>query len=566
METCPRPEHPDPQFMRQNWRNLNGIWEFEVDKSDTGEAGGFVEREHLSGQILVPFCPESPLSGVGLTDFMDAVWYKRRFSLTDEERRGDVLLHFGAVDYACAVYLNGQCAGRHKGGYSSFVVDVTAWAVTGENLLTVQAVDHTRSPMQPSGKQSELPYSHGCHYTRTTGIWQTVWLEFVPKVRLERFRLTPNAETGSVVIEAFPTKAGVLLAECFYEGRPMGSRRVSLPTGGGVLELELAETHLWDLGQGRLYDLHLTFGEDCVSTYFGLRSIGFDGMAFCLNGRPVFQRLVLDQGFYPDGIYTAPDDAALQQDIRLAQAMGFNGARLHEKVFEPRFLYHCDRAGYLVWGEYPNWGVDIARPSVLPVLAQEWLEVLQRDYNHPAIIGWCPLNETWDYDGRRQYDATLSTLYRITKAVDPTRPCIDTSGAYHVQTDVFCLHDYEQDPAVFKEHYDRLVRDNELFDYHAHRQTYRGEPVFLSEYGGTGWPTRVYGDAPQTPEAFLQRLEGLTAALMDNKKMCGLCYTQLYDVEQEVNGLYTYARQPKFPPSAIAAIFSRPAAIECQEP
>mgnify|MGYP001465143870 CR=1 FL=1 len=564
MSNIPRPEHPNPQFERENWRNLNGVWEFEIDKSNVGEECGFVEQAHFSREILVPFCPESRLSGVGILDFMDAVWYKRRFDISAEELRGDVLLHFGAVDYECTVYVNGNRVGSHKGGYSSFEMDVTPYLAVGDNVLTVRAVDHTRSPLQPSGKQSESAHSHGCHYTRTTGIWQTVWLEFVPKKRLNFIRLTPNANACSVVIEAFPNSGGTLYAECRYEGKPMGSRRVELGQGGGSFELPLAEKHLWDIGQGRLYDLTLTFGEDRVSTYFGLRSIGFDGMKFLLNDRVVFQRLVLDQGFYPDGIYTAPSEEALRQDIKLSQAMGFNGARLHEKVFEPRFLYHCDREGYLVWGEYPNWGVDISRPDALHVVMEEWLETLRRDGNHPAIIGWCPFNETWDYAGRKQYDQTLSAVYHLTKAVDPTRPCIDTSGAYHVVTDVFCVHDYEQNPAIFKARYDRLMTEGTLTEPQSHRQTYRGEPVFLSEYGGTGWPTGIYGDAPKTKADFLARFEGLTTALLQNDRMFGLCYTQLYDLEQEINGLYTYDRQAKFPPETIAAILTRPAAIEQQ--
>ena len=266
MSSIPRPEHPNPQFERENWRNLNGTWEFEIDKSNWGEERGFVEKAHFSQEITVPFCPESRLSGLGITDFMDAVWYRRSFAISEQELEGDVLLHFGAVDYECTVYVNGKRAGSHTGGYSSFAFDITPYLNAGENTLTVRAVDITRSPLQPTGKQSDRANSYACCYTRTTGIWQTVWLEFVPKARLAEIRIIPNEKAASVLIEAYPNAAGTLLAECYYQGRPMGSRTIELGCGGGSFELPLAEKHLWEVGCGRLYDLKLTFGEDRVST------------------------------------------------------------------------------------------------------------------------------------------------------------------------------------------------------------------------------------------------------------------------------------------------------------
>lgn len=569
----PRPEHPNPQFERANWKNLNGQWEFEIDKSNWGESQGYVEKEHFSQKITVPFCPESKLSGVEVKDFLNAVWYKRSVELTEEDLAGDVLLHFGAVDFECTVFVNGENAGTHRGGYSSFEMNITKWLKVGENKLTVRAIDDTRSPLQPTGKQSEQPGSYGCFYTRSTGIWQTVWMEFVPKKRINTIRLTPNAETCSVVIDADVNAAGVLKAECFYEGKDVGSREVTVEIGRNSFEIGLSEKHLWELGKGRLYDLKLTFGEDKVSSYFGLRSIAMDGMKFLLNGKSVFQRLVLDQGYYRDGIYTAPSDADLLKDIKISMEMGFNGARLHEKAFEPRFLYHCDKEGYMVWGEYANWGIEFSRPEAFHVMIEEWMELVQRDYNHPSIIGWCPLNETWHYNGRKQYDASVAAFYHVTKAIDPTRPCIDTSGGFHVVTDIYCVHDYEGNPEIFKGYYDKLMTDGELRDWinekYPNHETYRGEPTFVSEYGGIAWNKDSdawgYGDIPESEEAFLERFEGLTMALMNNNKMFGLCYTQLYDVEQEMNGLYSYDREPKFAPELIARVLTRPAAIEKEE-
>ena len=303
-----------------------------------------------------------------------------------------------------------------------------------------------------------------------------------------------------------------------------------------------------------------------MQSYFALRSVCFDGDKFLLNGKSVFMRMVLDQGFYPDGIYTAPTDEALHGDILLSKALGFNGARLHEKVFEERFLYHCDREGYLVWGEYPNWGLNHSRPESIYGILPEWMEEVKRDFNHPSIIGWCPFNETWDQGGHRQYDDLLALVYHTTKAIDPTRPCIDTSGNYHVVTDVYDLHDYLGDPVELRRRYEEFAKGGAPADNFADRQHYvEGLPVFISECGGIGWAVNGgwgYGGIPQTEEEFLNRLKGCMDVFLDHPRICGLCYTQLTDIEQEQNGLYTYDRTPKFDTAKIHAIFARKAAIE----
>ena len=575
----PRAEHPKPQFRRDNWRNLNGPWAFQIDQGRSGkERKLYLPDAKLEQEITVPFCPESDLSRIGYKDFMYGVWYQKRVILTDAQCAGKVFLHFGAVDYEATVYVNGKEAGTHKGGYVSFKVDVTEFVTPGENTITVNAIDDTRNPMYPSGKQSGDFYSSGCMYTRTTGIWQTVWLEFTPKAYIKNVHMETNAEEGILFLTAYLEGKGTLRADASYEGKAMGTVQQENASGEVKLSLKVEEIHLWEVGQGRLYDLELTFGEDLVHSYFGLRSLQLDGYKFRLNGKSVFQRLILDQGFYPDGIYTAPSDEALQHDIDMCMALGFNGARLHEKVFEERFLYHCDRKGYLVWGEYPNWGLNHADPSAIYSILPEWLEELERDRNHPAIVGWCPFNETWDVNGNRQFKGLLANIYRVTKAVDPSRPCIDTSGNYHEETDIFDFHDYNQDPVTFKEHYDKLMTEGELYDQlsagHPEwvRQVYTGGPVFCSEYGGIHWaPAKSdesrmnswgYGEDVDGMEGFKARFKGLTDALLDNDRMMGLCYTQLTDVEQEENGLYYYDRRPKFDADWIRSVMSRKAAIE----
>ncbi len=566
----PRAEFPNPQFERKDWLCLNGQWEFEFDPGNSLLDQGILERDSFTREITVPFCLESELSGIGYKDFMPAVWYRRRFEIDESKLSGKVFICFGAVDYEATVYINGSEAGKHKGGYTSFRFDITKYLRAGENTVTVRAVDDTRSPYQPTGKQSEEFASHGCHYTRTTGIWQSVWLEFTPKDYIRSFRVFTDAVNGTVSVQTQVEGSGELSVSAFYDGKEVGSfKKKTANTVTG--EIILDEKHLWEPGAGRLYDLELRFGGDVVYSYFGLRNVAIDGYKFLINGKSVFQRLVLDQGFYPDGIYTAPTDDALKRDIELSMAAGFNGARLHEKVFEPRFLYYCDKAGYLVWGEYPNWGIEYSDPLLTEIYINEWTEAVNRDFNHPAIIGWCPFNETWNYDGREQRNELLESVYRVTKLLDPERPVIDTSGNFHVITDIWDVHNYEQNVEKFRETYAPLVTEGKLYDP-VNRDMdaqYSGGIVFVSEYGGIRWSVEDsdqkawgYGDAPRTEEEFKARYKGLTDVLLDNEKMFGFCYTQLTDVEQEQNGVYTYWRKNKFDTEFFRSVNSRKAAIE----
>lgn len=574
----PRSEYPRPQFYRPSWQNLNDPWEFEIDQGNSGRERGMTQADYPYRQtIQLPFCPESPLSGIGCTDFMAAVWYRKTIFLTPEQLSGHVILHFGAVDYQATLWVNGEQSITHRGGFSSFEADITSLLRPGENTLVVQAVDDTRNGQYPSGKQSDQYQSYGCYYTRTTGIWQTVWLEFTPAVYLKQVKIQADAVSGGVSLE--PVLVGdpaglTLITTVLEQNRPVCRKSLPLSGGCGLYVLEVPHPRLWEPGRPELYDLtfELRRGEqvvDRVYSYFGFRSITIQGRGVCLNGRPVYQRLVLDQGFYPQGIYTAPRDEDFQQDISLALSLGFNGARLHQKVFEERFLYWADRMGYLVWGEYPSWGTDISSPSAALNLLPEWLEVVERDFNHPSIVCWCPLNETWDYQGRPQDDRIPATLYRATKALDPTRPVIDTSGHYHVLTDIYDIHCYDQDPAVFARQFG-AVTDQQVYDNLPQRQHFNGAPYMVSEYGGASWAGSQenawgYGENPKTEEEFARRYEGLTRPLLENPNIAGFCYTQLYDVEQEQNGLFTYQRQPKFSPQVyeiIRAVNLQKAALE----
>lgn len=570
--------HPNPQFERKNIEILNGQWDFGFQKAKLGfkfstdeqRAIEMRNKNEYPHKINVPFCVESELSGIQYKDFINMVWYKKNIEIKKNGNR--VFLCFGAADHLTTVLVNGKLAGRHKGGYTSFRFDITDLAVDGKNEIFVLCEDDVKNQFVIRGKQSEWKKSHACDYTRTTGIWQSVYLEYVPQNYIKNFKIYPDHKNGLVTINFNLKGKETLSCEAFFDGKSVGKSTFVDASDNAVMQLKLDEIHLWEVGNGQLYDIEITFGEDKVYSYFGLRNVRLDGYKFLINEKSVFQRLVLDQGFYKKGIYTAPSDEDLMKDIELSMALGFNGARLHQKVFDPRFLYFCDKMGYIVWGEYANWGLDYSNPKSVDVFLKEWGEAIERDFNHPSIIGWCPFNETWNYKGRPQYDPLLSTVYDYTKAVDNTRPCIDTSGNFHVETDIFDLHDYEQNVEVFKKNNDVILETGVPFDRFDNRQTYKkGQPVFISEYGGIKWSpvdgnsreiSWGYGNAPKSEEEFMERYKGLTDALLDNPYFFGFCYTQLTDVEQEQNGVFTYDRKEKFPCEFFYKVNSRKAAIE----
>lgn len=562
----PRPEHPNPQFERKDWINLNGEWQFEFDFGISGRDRKFYERESLDSKIIVPFCPESILSGIGNTDFLNCVWYLKRVAIPENDKR--VILHFGAIDYESYIYINHKEVYHNIGGFVGFDIDITDYVTKGaENTITVCAID-TNPKGKASGKQSKNYYSMGCDYTRTTGIWQTVWLEFVDKNYIKSVKYYPSIEDQSLQIEVETVGSAEFTAEASYEGKKMGIATAKLSAGVSRLTLKLDELHLWEVGKGRLYDLELTYGSDKVKSYFGMRSTTFADKKYLLNGKETFLVTVLDQGFYKKGIYTAETDEELAQDIYLSLDAGFNGARLHQKVFEPRFLYHCDKLGYLVFGETGNWGLDLSNMNQLTPFMLEWQRELLRDFNHPSIIGWCPLNETWDCDYRHQNDDFVRALYYTTKAIDTTRPCIGTSGNYQVASDIYDLHDYIQEKGEFEKIYlaptyeefaEAYDEKHEWVSKYQKSADWKDYALYLSEYGGIQWDTQGvggwgYGNGPKTEQEYMERYEYLTKTLMDSPYICGVCYTQLYDVEQEVNGIYTYDRQKKFDISRIRKV------------
>ena len=485
----PRKEHPKPQFEARRGRISTGPGILKSTTAAAARPGACRKRRRNFREDHRAVLPAEQALRRGAQGFsVRRVWYRRAFTLTQREAESRTVLHVGAADYCATLYINGQMAGEHKGGYVSFSFDISRFVHAGEKTsLPYTSRTTSATGSSPRGKQSELFRSHDCDYTRTTGIWQTVWLEFTPRAAyIESAKYFPDVFSHSLTIQAKLKGCGVLRATASYEGRVVGTAEAISRGGIATLTVDLAETHLWEVGCGRLYDLELRYGDDSVRSYFGLRSIRLDGMKFRINEKSVYQRLVLDQGFYPDGIYTAPTDADLERDIDLSLAMGFNGARLHQKIFEERFLYYCDKKGYIVWGRIPRLG---ARPLLCRLHlacslngSRSW-SGFQPPRHHRLVPAQRDLGSERQKAVRRGDTPDLPRH----QGGRPHPPLIDTSGNFHVETDIFDVHDYEQDPAVFKANYDRLMTEHVLHDRFDKIQHYAGEPTFVSEYGGIGW-------------------------------------------------------------------------------
>ena len=438
----PRPEYPRPQFERTDWVNLNGQWTFEMDFGSSGEQRGWTNTKGLSKKITVPFCPESELSGIGYTDFIPCVWYQRNINIPAEWNGKKILLHFGAADYETKVYVDGKMVGEHKGSGSSFNFDITAYVKAGQQAnLVVRVYDNLRGGMQPGGKQCTALFSAGCSYTRVTGIWQTVWMEAVNEQALKNVFAIPDIDQQQLVVrpEFYNEDNNNTLTVEVKDGKKTVAKRTAQASNQSTIVLPIKNAHLWSPEDPYLYDVKYTVknaqGEviDEVSSYMGMRKVHISGGYFYLNNKPYFQRLVLDQGYYPDGIWTAPSDEALRQDIEMSKAVGFNGARLHQKVFEERYYYWADKLGYLTWGEEASWVLNINNELAVRNFLTEWAEIVVRDRNHPSLVTWTPLNETWNATPG-VYVRFVNDLYDLTKAIDPTRPINDASGDSHVKT------------------------------------------------------------------------------------------------------------------------------------
>ena len=580
LESIPRPEYPRPQFVREDWLNLNGVWEFTLDEGNVGLEQSWFSSTGFSGRIVVPFSIESKLSGIGDRSFHHCVWYRRAFRVPAAWAGKRVLLHFGAVDYKATVWVNSIPVAWHEGGHTPFHADITGAMREGENVVIVRAEDPPTDRYIPRGKQhwEEEPVS--IFYARTTGIWQTVWLEPVAESHLESVRITPHQD-GTVgfsvkIVNGAPSQ--FVTVKVHRDGITCATG-MSLAEGPRAsIAVRVGHPKLWSPDSPNLYDVRIELHGpggfiDGVDSYLGFRCISAQGGKVLLNGAPIYLKTVLDQGYWPESNLTPPSDEAIIQDIRRTKEFGFNGVRKHQKVEDPRYLYWADRMGLLVSAEMAN--AYLFNEDAVERMTREWIEVLKRDYNHPSIVIWVPVNESWGVpnltDPKQQ--AHLRALYYLTKSLDDTRLVIDNDGWEHTEaTDLFAIHDYTRSGKEFFRRYQNIATEGLPLPLHgnlylAPGQKYNNSPIFLSEFGGIGYvadedrakvPENAWGysGVEATAEAALERMRGLYQAVAKIGKIAGICYTQLYDVEQEVNGLMTYDRRPKFDVQRIREINS----------
>lgn len=590
----PRGEYPRPQLVREAYRILNGSWQFAFDDEKAAlREKWYAPGYELDRQITVPFAFESRNSGIQDPGPHAAMLYKRQVSIPQEWAGKRIVLHFGAVDYRCRVYVNGEMVGTHEGGCVGFSFDITdQLSPEGPQELAVYVEDPWADQTIPRGKQFWEAESTGIWYTRTSGIWQTVWMEPVSPAHIKALRFTSDIDAGSVRVDIMAPEAAGHSAhiQIAYEGKPVAEATLTLTqsctsTCLYLLDSDIFRTNahgngwLWWPWDPHLFTVHVRLLDgdccvDCVDSYFGMRKIHTQNGMVYLNNRPFYMKLVLDQGYWPDGLLTAPTDQDFQTDIQLAKKLGFNGCRKHQKVEDPRFLYWADRLGFLVWGE-------IAAPclyenNAASRLTREWLEVVERDYNHPSIVCWVPINESWGVSqihlNRRQQEYSLS-LYHMLKALDGTRLVVSNDGWEMTRTDLCAVHNYAHGEADNRRAYDYfrfLLSDREAFlegmpagrNLYAEGFSYQGEPILLTECGGIAYQPTVRENgwgytSAASEEAFISDYKRVVEAILDSPFLYGFCYTQLTDVEQETNGLLTYDRQFKCDPKAICAINSR---------
>jgi beta-galactosidase/beta-glucuronidase len=576
--------YPRPLLQRRSWYSLNGVWKFAPDDEQRWHTPGDVA---WTTDIVVPFSPEANASGIGRTEFLSACWYALECRLPPSVPGARWILHFGAVDFSASVWINGVCVGEHEGGYTPFAFDVSHLIVADRCDIVVRAQDDPQDLAKPRGKQDWRLEPHSIWYPRTTGIWQTVWLEQAPATRIGRVAFTPDLGRWQIGIEIWvegerreelslaarlTSGTTVLAADTYQVINGEVHRGITLSDPGVD---DSRNDLLWSPHSPNLIDVELELSGsdgrilDTVRSYTALRSVAVQGDRFLLNGRPYLLRMVLDQGYWPEGGLTAPNDEALKQDVQLARTMGFNGVRKHQKIEDPRYLYWADSIGLVVWEEMPS-AYRFTRASV-ERLSREWTAAIQRDYSHPCIVSWVPVNESWGVPNlpsnatERHY---VQALYHLTKTLDPTRPVIGNDGWESVATDIIGIHDYDDQPDRIAKRYHaddmlpRLFKRERpggrliVLEGAAHADM----PIMLTEFGGIALAPRRHGawgyTVCDTPERFASCYEQILAVVRNLGLMAGFCYTQFADTYQEVNGLLHADRTPKVPLSRIAAATS----------
>jgi beta-galactosidase/beta-glucuronidase len=579
--------HPRPQMARPAWLDLRGPWEFAYDDNDYGIQERWQSETHpFTREITVPFPPESPASGIHDPGYHPVVWYRRVVEVGQPQDEGRILLHFGAVDYRAQVWVNGHLVADHEGGNTPFSADITdTLTPDGKQVIVVRAVDEPLDLTQPRGKQDWREVPHEIWYNRTTGIWQPVWMEIVGPTYVKALRWTPDLDRGvlrmSMALRRRTSAPVHVRVELSLRGSPLVSdvcevygqdlrRDLALDLGSTTMS---REDVLWSPKNPNLIDARVTVLTDDqvtdeVISYTGLRSVDVSGGRFLLNGEPYYLRMVLEQGYWPESHLAAPGDEAIRREVELAKELGFNGVRIHQKVEDPRYLYWCDRLGVLVWGEMANAYV-FARGSI-DRFTREWLEVLEHNANHPSIVAWVPLNESWGVPNLLRDPAQqhyVQAIFHLTKSVDPTRPVVGNDGWEYLCGDIFGIHDYTPSGQSIRERYgsaeamERTLREVQPGHHFVSLSQSRSEgtPVMITEFGGISYRPAENEEwfgysTVGTPEDYLRKYEELITAVLDCGTLSGFCYTQFTDTGQETNGLLTADRRPKLDPALIRDI------------
>jgi len=581
--------YPRPQLVRPEWTNLNGEWDFAFDRRDVGKAEKWNVHFPQSQKIVVPFTYETKLSGIGIEKDVNVVWYHRKLPVSRKDLSNErLILHMEGCDYYSEIYVNGVMTGSHTGAYSRASYDITDALDDNENYLTVR-IEDSRDKSQPRGKQRWLDDNYGCWYVQTTGIWKTVWLEKVPSVYIQALRLTPSAKKCCIdfdmEVNQLPADNEKYVAQFRIMDGEKEINTVSLALEqkkvSGRCFLYGSELHnwgikLWSPEHPNLYDIEVTLvrdeqAVDKVYSYFGLRDICCSKGQILLNGVPLYERLILDQGYWKDSGLTPPSEEALIEDIDKTLALGYNGVRKHQKVEDERYLYWADVKGLLVWSEVGAF-YDFTEKSITD-FTQQWIEIVRENYNHPCIITWTPFNESWgirQVKTNRQEQEFTEGIYYLTKSLDSTRPVIANDGWEHTISDIITIHDYAEDGDEFYRHYMNHIQEilkNERFPSRekaafADGYEYKGQPIMITEYGGIAFQTDKgwgYGNQVSDEKEFLNRFKNITEAIKRIPWCCGYCYTQLTDVQQEVNGLLSENRAYKVSPDKVKAINEIPA-------
>lgn len=590
--------YPRPQLVRPDWVDLSGQWSFRFDDLDEGLDSGWNSSPGFESTIIVPFPPESPASGIGDAGFHPVSWYHREITASDLDRAGTstgrTILHFGAVDYRCRVWVDGQFLGCHEGGHTPFSFDVTAVLGTGREVhsLVVRTEDDPLDLTQPRGKQDWELNPHSIWYHRTSGIWQPVWLETVPQVSIEQVHLTPEVRDARVRVDLRlrekPRETAAVSVELSLGDLQLGSVSVPMSTREATFTVPIPalangqgyEQLLWSPEEPRLVDAIVTLRPgghtpgtviDTVRSYLGLRTVEADRGVFLLNDRPYYLRSVLSQGYWPESHLASPSLEALRAEVQLIKDLGFNAVRIHQKIEDPRFLFFADTLGLLAWGEAPS-AFEFG-PTAVKRAVTEWIETVDRDRSHPSIVTWVPLNESWGVQ-HIAHDPTMQNharaLFHLTKALDPSRPVVSNDGWEHLDSDIWSIHDYEAAGAVVEERYSDAAARDRLFSgigpggrrIRLTDELDRGQPVMLTEFGGIHFASddpvgEAWGySSAVSAEDFASRLGGLLDAVRASSFLAGYCYTQLTDTMQEANGLVTEKRVPKLPLGHLRAIMT----------